>query len=130
MSVGRKAADVNGASRPGPAEPEHNVRDFRGKHWFWIDNEIVDRYGHEIGPKGIAAYAVLCRMADKDSQSCWPSYSTIAARMGVSRVTAIDAIAKLVDVGLVAVEPRYDHEGRNVSNLFTLLPLPERGVKD
>lgn len=101
-----------------------HIRDHRGKNWFWSNNEIIDYYGPIVGAYGIAAYMVLARMADDTTQSCYPSYSTIAQRMKCSRPTAIKAVKSLEEVGLIDIIERAKDNSDNDSNIYTLLPLP------
>jgi hypothetical protein len=36
----------------------NQIIDERRTNWFWIDNEVVDRFGPQIGAYGLAVYAV------------------------------------------------------------------------
>ena len=107
----------------GPDRKRKGIRDHRSKNWFWVDNAIVDEYGAELGPYALSAYVVLCRMADDKTQTCFPSYKTIADRMGVARPTAIKAIKALEDAGLVDVSFQFTADGDKSSNIYTMLPL-------
>jgi hypothetical protein len=107
------------------------IRDARPKEFFWAHNRLIDDYGPIIGADGVAVYMALCRHAG-ESQTCWPSYQTVADELCLSRPTVVKAIKKLVAVGLVAAEQRAnpDHPDLHLSNLYTLLaitPLDEGG---
>ena len=98
------------------------IRDLRQASWLWLDNDILDLYGNELGATAIAVYVALCRFAGNSSQQCWPSHATIAERVGATPPTVRKAIAKLAEVGLVTVEKRTGEDGRLTSNLYTLHP--------
>lgn len=99
------------------------VRDGRRTHFFTIDNILLDQYGKRLGAYGLAVYMALCRFANRQSE-CWPSYQTIAERVGMSRRQVIREIKKLETLGLIAVQPQYDeHTGEQRSNLYILLEV-------
>jgi hypothetical protein len=104
------------------------VQDARPRGWFWIDNELIDRCGAQIGPFGLAVYMVLARHANQQ-RACWPSYETLAAETGMSRRKVIDVVKALREAGLISVEGRKtiadDGSMTYTSNVFTLL-----GVQD
>jgi len=95
----------------------------RRKHPFYIvDNAVLDIFGPQLKPNGIAVYNALCRYADCDL-TCYPSIQAIAKKIGASRSTVIRAIQKLVSLGLVEVEKRYSPNGDKDSNLYILLDV-------
>lgn len=88
--------------------------------YFRVDNEIIDKYGEQLGAYGLAVYMCLARFTNQEMVS-WPSYETIAKRTGISRRKVITEVAKLVELGLVEVTPQYNPETKeHRSNLFTL----------
>jgi hypothetical protein len=107
------------------------TRDRRSRHTFWIDDRVVDEFGHVMGryPFGATAltvYAVLARRADRDGDS-WPRLGLIATESGASERTVHKAIRLLKMLGLVEVALRYEHgSNRQTSNLYTLLTPPDR----
>lgn len=104
------------------------ISDDRKPGWCWIDNDVIDKYGPVIGPHAIAVYLVLARYANKDTRKAWPSFATIAKLAGVSRPTAIKAIGKLLDAGLIATEKRSSGYGDWDSNSYTLLAVNAQGA--
>ena len=42
-------------------------------------------------------YCVLCAFSDNNTRSCYPSYNTIAEKVGCSKKTAIQCVASLCD---------------------------------
>ncbi|RKZ15804.1 hypothetical protein DRQ53_08025 [bacterium] len=51
---------------------------------------------------------------------CVPSYSGIATMTGYSRGTVVREIAKLVALGILTIEPRFDGLGRQRHNYFVV----------
>lgn len=103
------------------------VRDRRKPGWAWFERAVLDRYGATIGPDGIAVYMVLAAYANNDEQSSFPSYQTIADKIGRSRRQVIRTIAHLEQLGLIAKAPRYDAGAEPSSNLYILLELRPGG---
>ena len=60
------------------------VRDQRTMKRFWIDDAVYDTYAAQIGVYAYAVYTALVRHADT-AQTCFPSYATIAKKLGISR---------------------------------------------
>lgn len=102
------------------------VVDERRPGWCWVDNDVIDKFGPILGPNAMAVYLVLARYANKDTRKAWPSFTTIAKLAGISRPTAIKAIGKLIDAGLVSSEKRGSGYGDWDSNSYTLLPINEQ----
>jgi hypothetical protein len=80
------------------------VRDNRGPKYLKVYNDFYDRYGAELGPYGLALYMALCRYIDVDSSECNPSYDTLAKGTGMCRRKAISEIARMVSMGVIALE--------------------------
>ena len=99
------------------------ITDNRRPNWCWIDNDVVDTFGPVIGPNAIAVYLVLARHANNETRKAWPSFATIARMAGISRPTAIKAVGKLVEAGLISTEKRSTGYGDWDSNTYTLLPV-------
>ena len=106
-----------------PLDVPFIVRDHRRKGFFTIDNELLDRYGDQLGPYGLAVYMALARFANQEG-TCWPSLATIAKRTGMSRMQVIREIAKLQALQLIAVEHQCSEMGIHRANLYILLDLP------
>jgi DNA-binding MarR family transcriptional regulator len=104
-------------------QTSRGVRTKEHSRWFWANNPLVDEYGPIIGAHGIAVYTVLARFADQMSQSCHPSFQTIAKRLKLSRRKVIATVAQLEACGLIRREPRMDEAGDAQSNRYTLLSL-------
>lgn len=62
--------------------------------------------------------AVIAHFADK-SQKSWPSVRTIAVTCGLSVSSVNRSLAKLKELGLITIEPRFKNN-RQTSNVYTL----------
>lgn len=98
------------------------VADRRKRGYFTVDNVLLDVYGAQLGPYGIAVYCCLARFANRE-QECWPSFDAIAKRTGMSRRQVVREIAKLEQLAIIAITPRLDDKGRHKSNLYVLLDI-------
>lgn len=89
---------------------------------FVVPVEILEVEGLSIYEK--MAYIVIRSHANAREASAWPSYSTIAKEASMSRRKAIDAVASLIEKGLLRKEIRLDvsknRKIRNTSNLYRL----------
>lgn len=100
------------------------VQDRQRRGFFTIDNEIIDRYGAQLKPTGIATYNGLARFANRDGE-CFPSQTTLAQRLGMSRMQVIREIDKLKKLGLIEVKPQFGPDGGQRTNLYLLLDVPK-----
>lgn len=102
------------------------VRDQRTVKRFWIDDAVYDTYAAQIGIYAYAVYTALVRHADT-AQTCFPSYATIAKKLGISRRKVIQEIEKLKSAGLIKASPRQKTGKKGTdsqdSNLYTLLEI-------
>lgn len=65
-------------------------------------------------------YSLACCYASLDDSSCYPSYTTIAKKAGISRRTAIRAIKTLQEAGLLTKETRKSEKQEYTSNIYTV----------
>lgn len=83
---------------------------------WWLDHPGLDA-------DGFAVLAALATFAD-DGGLCWPSQSTLAAKLKRSRPTINRIIQGLSDLGLVGVEHRRGRDGARLSCLYRLRFTP------
>lgn len=89
--------------------------------YFRIPNEIIDTYGEQLGPYGLAILMALARFANAELV-CWPAMTTLAKRTGMSRRQALKQINLLKELGLIEITPQYNPETKeHSSNLYKLL---------
>lgn len=102
---------------------QFSVEDRRKQGYFTVDNVLIDDYGAQLGPYGIATYTALARFANKDSE-CWPSHDTVAKRTGMSKRQVGREVAKLANLKLIEIVPRFDPETKeHKANLYILLEV-------
>jgi len=89
-------------------------------HTFRLDNCIIDDYAAEMSAIGVAVYAVLQRYADRTTGQCWPSVSTMAATLSLSKKCVTKYLHHLARLGLIDIAPRYTADGDPTSNLYTV----------
>jgi hypothetical protein len=90
--------------------------------FFRVQDRLFDWYGQLLGPIAIAVYNYLARCADQDG-CCFPSYEDIARKVGISRSSALRAIAKLVKYKLITVKRRkhrQEHRDDYTSNYYKI----------
>lgn len=74
----------------------------------------------ELKAHEIAVYVVLCAFASNGSRSCYPSYTTIAAKAGCSRSTVIRTIASLEERGFIEKINQIGEDGNHKSNMYII----------
>ena len=84
------------------------------KGFFICENDVFDL---PFEPIDKLTYIVLVRYADSQLQA-WPSYVTLAAKVGVGKKRVIEAVKKLIDCRLLEKHPR-----GNRSNLYLVYPV-------
>lgn len=98
------------------------VRSDRRPNWFWLDNELIDKYAEAIGAQGIALYAVLCRHAKNDTGQTFIAFETLARILKCSERTVQRWLEVLVENRLVHVSKGAFGDGLK---LFTICELPK-----
>ncbi|PWC74112.1 helix-turn-helix domain-containing protein [Azospirillum sp. TSH64] len=79
---------------------------------WWLDHPDLDA-------DGFAILAALATFADEEGV-CWPSQSTLAAKLKRSRPTINRILQRLDDIGLVRIEHRRGRDGSRLSCLYRL----------
>jgi hypothetical protein len=72
-----------------------------------IPNEIIDAHARAIGPYGVAVYCVLVSFFNRAEAEAWPSLTTIATKLGISRRKALQTIQELEKHGLIEVRRQW-----------------------
>ncbi len=102
------------------------VRDGGHPPFFRVDNRLVDDHLAGMEESVLKVYLVLTRRADNGTRQCYPGYDHLANVAGISRRTAIRAVKRLVELGLVHRERRVDQRsGDPDSNRYTMLDVPK-----
>ena len=77
----------------------------------------------KVTDNAFRVYATLCRYADKEDGSCYPSIKSIGNRCGKSPSSVKRALKELKEIGAIKVEARYIDDGQT-SNLYTVIFNP------
>lgn len=90
----------------------------------WVTNSPISHGAYRL-------YGVLGTYASRDTNTCYPSYKTLAGRLGCSRRQVMNYTKELVDVGALAVRKRANPVSRSESdtNEYILLTTPPQVVK-
>lgn len=67
-----------------------------------------------------AVLYVLADLADRRTSRCFPSITTLGARLRLSRTRLYDALQLWQDLGLLSIEARFSPSGRQRSNFYSL----------
>lgn len=99
----------------------NNRMEIEGNSWYYsrFQNLVFD--DSNLEPKAKLVYCVICKFADNQKQTAFPSIKTIAKQAGYSsKNTVLKAIRKLVDAGYILKTRRTDKKGRDTSNLYEI----------
>lgn len=95
----------------------NQVTDKRKVNFTLVENELIDNKNLDVYAK--MTYIVLCRFA-RDGQ-CFPSYQTLADRVGCSKRKMIDTMKLLIEKGLIQKEIRKNEYDENTSNMYYII---------
>lgn len=92
------------------------IRDLRNGDWYWISKVLLDEFGKDIKPIGIAIYNCLAEHANQEG-FCFPSHRYIARKIGSSVSSVQRGIRQMIKLGII-------RKGRRrYSNVYYLLKL-------
>jgi Helix-turn-helix domain len=74
------------------------------KGFLWIASDAFDALLPLIQPTTFLVYVALCRWADNETQSCYPSQDKIAEAIGVTTRTVKTCIQELLAIGAISIE--------------------------
>ncbi|MBD5148759.1 MAG: helix-turn-helix domain-containing protein [Oscillibacter sp.] len=101
-----------------------SIQNKTGEKFFTLPNEL---FLLKLLPSTFMVYAYLLLIEDRRTNTCHPSYNTIAAAAGMSKNTAIKSISALLEMGLITVEASSYFDKRGMkwkgNNLYTILPI-------
>jgi hypothetical protein len=108
------------------AQQADRVLDARPRHWFYIDNAVIDQHAAAIGAMGLAVYTALVRHAN-GSGKAYPSLRRLERLLGISRHTLIKYLDVLEKHQLIAKHYRKSADGDATSTLYRILPVGGAG---
>ena len=83
-----------------------------------IDNSIIDDCAAQIGIYGLGIYVAIKRHLNTRTGDCYPSYATIARKLGIDRSTVIRYVKKLQALNLLSPLLRFKEDGSPTSNQY------------
>jgi len=83
-----------------------------------IDNAIIDDVAAKIGIYGLGIYVAIKRHLNQKTGECFPSYKTIARKLGIDRGTVIRYVKKLKAFNVISPELRFKEDGSPTSNQY------------
>ncbi|RAS90302.1 DNA replication protein [Bacillus cereus] len=92
------------------------------KGFFMIENDAIDNCDLDVYE--FKAYAVIVRHANRDTQSAFPSLTTLTEKVGCGRKKIVQCIKSLEEKGYIQKVNRKDDQGNNLSNIYYVLPTP------
>ncbi|MGM2633908.1 DnaD domain protein [Bacillus cereus group sp. Bce040] len=97
------------------------------KGFFMIENDAIDNCDLDVYE--FKAYAVIVRHANRDTQSAFPSLTTLTEKVGCGRKKIVQCIKSLEEKGYIQKVNRKDEQGNNLSNIYYVLPTPSVSQK-
>lgn len=97
------------------------------KGFFMIENDAIDNCDLDVYE--FKAYAVIVRHANRDTQSAFPSLTTLTDKVGCGRKKIVQCIKSLEEKGYIQKVNRTDEQGNNLSNIYYVLPTPSVSEK-
>lgn len=85
--------------------------------FWWLEHPEVDA-------DALAVLSALATFANRQGR-CWPSQTTLAAKLKRSRAWVNKTLGRLADIGLIAVRDRWSENGGRLSSLYELQTTPE-----
>lgn len=92
-----------------------------------IENDAIDNCDLDVYE--FKAYAVIVRHANRDTQSAFPSLTTLTEKVGCGRKKIVQCIKALEEKGYIQKVNRKDEQGNNLSNIYYVLPTPSVSEK-
>lgn len=92
-----------------------------------IENDAIDNCDLDVYE--FKAYAVIVRHANRDTQSAFPSLTTLTDKVGCGRKKIVQCIKSLEEKGYIQKVNRKDDQGNNLSNIYYVLPTPSVSEK-
>lgn len=92
-----------------------------------VENDAIDNCDLDVYE--FKAYAVIVRHANRDTQSAFPSLTTLTEKVGCGRKKIVQCIKSLEEKGYIQKVNRKDEQGNNLSNIYYVLPTPSVSEK-
>lgn len=83
---------------------------------WWLDHPDIDA-------DALAVLSALATFANRQGR-CWPSQTTLAAKLKRSRAWVNKTLGRLADAGLIVARDRWSENGGRLSSLYELQTTP------
>lgn len=101
-------------------EDKFEVRDYRNKQMFRVDDEYLNGYSKLCGVNATMVYLCLCRHADRHQES-FPSVALMAEKTGISKRSVIRGIQTLIEWNIISKERERKENAQWLNNRYILL---------
>ncbi len=101
------------------------VRSLRKPGHWWVDNEVLDMFGDDLGCYGIAVYAVLARLCYANSRVSI-GQRELAAQARVSQTELRRRLEIMIDLGLLVEHKGSTERSRSSYDLMDVKDLVEQ----
>lgn len=109
-------------TRPRPTPPRPDLARHVAGPFGWLDARLLqDDWLSRLGPEPTAVLVLLALAADRQGSS-WYGRDRMARVLGLSREALDRALARLLELGLVAHRPWSSHTPDGVWQLLPLTP--------
>ncbi|MBC1832267.1 helix-turn-helix domain-containing protein [Listeria seeligeri] len=87
-----------------------------------IQNNVIE--DERLNLQDLALYLAICKFANNKTQQCYPSKKSLLEVSRISDKTYRKALNHLIEYGYVKVGKRVGVDGKQLSNLYTLVNMP------
>ncbi|MBC1851196.1 helix-turn-helix domain-containing protein [Listeria seeligeri] len=84
-----------------------------------IQNNVIE--DERLNLQDLALYLAICKFANNKTQQCYPSKKSLLEVSRISDYSFRKSLNHLVEGGYVKVEKRLSADGKQLSNMYTLL---------
>jgi hypothetical protein len=88
----------------------------------WIEHDLLDRYGQELGPRGIAVYVALARFANEPDAP--PIFEAVGQITGLGPTAIMETLERIERLGLIERETGVDAETGDMVSQWVLVEIP------
>lgn len=97
------------------------IRDLRQQDWIWTSKALV--FHEKIDGNNLKVYCGLASYANNQTQEAFPSITTLAQRLHMTRNTVLKGLYSLEENGFIGVD-----RSTGEHNIYTLLNIAVTGV--
>lgn len=99
-------------------EDRIQVKDGRKAPFYWIDKQVIKRFGRDLKASGIGIYNILCYHANQKTGECFPSMAKVAEELDISYSLVQEKITLMEKLKLIKKRHR-----KGKSTTYTILTV-------